>query len=91
LISRHQRELTVVIERILDRSVQPLVAQMLRAASAEPGSVLLVDRIKNSTNGAMVFSFGGCGIGCGCGTGSGCGTGCTGGSVGCVGLRDTQC
>ena len=36
-----------------DASVQPLVAQMLRAASAEPGSVLLVDRIKNSTNGAL--------------------------------------
>ncbi|MHA6310946.1 MULTISPECIES: penicillin-binding protein activator LpoB [Pantoea] len=36
-----------------DASVQPLVAQMLSAASAEPGSVLLVDRIKNSTNGAL--------------------------------------
>ncbi|MXP49502.1 penicillin-binding protein activator LpoB [Pantoea sp. Eser] len=36
-----------------DASVQPLVAQMLRATSAEPGSVLLVDRIKNSTNGAL--------------------------------------
>ena len=36
-----------------DASVQPLVAQMLQAASAEPGSVLLVDRIKNSTNGAL--------------------------------------
>ncbi|TSH83558.1 penicillin-binding protein activator LpoB [Pantoea sp. paga] len=36
-----------------DASVQPLVAQMLQAASAEPGSVLLVDRVKNSTNGAL--------------------------------------
>ena len=36
-----------------DATVQPLVAQMLQAASAEPGSVLLVDRIKNSTNGAL--------------------------------------
>ncbi|ORM53530.1 penicillin-binding protein activator LpoB [Pantoea conspicua] len=36
-----------------DASVQPLVAQMVSAASAEPGSVLLVDRIKNSTNGAL--------------------------------------
>ncbi len=36
-----------------DASVQPLVAQMLQAASAEPGSVLLVDRIKNSTNGSL--------------------------------------
>ncbi|MGC1023482.1 penicillin-binding protein activator LpoB [Pantoea agglomerans] len=36
-----------------DASVQPLVAQMLQSASAEPGSVLLVDRVKNSTNGAL--------------------------------------
>jgi len=36
-----------------DATVQPLVAQMLQAASAEPGSVLLVDRIKNSTNGSL--------------------------------------
>lgn len=36
-----------------DASVQPLVAQMLQATSAEPGSVLLVDRIKNSTNGSL--------------------------------------
>ncbi|QIA51168.1 penicillin-binding protein activator LpoB [Pantoea agglomerans] len=36
-----------------DASVQPLVAQMLQAASAEQGSVLLVDRVKNSTNGAL--------------------------------------
>ncbi|MCX2200479.1 penicillin-binding protein activator LpoB [Pantoea agglomerans] len=36
-----------------DASVQPLVAQMLQAASAESGSVLLVDRVKNSTNGAL--------------------------------------
>ncbi len=37
-----------------DASVQPLVAQMLRSSNgAAPGSVLMVDRIKNSTNGAM--------------------------------------
>ncbi|WP_337027735.1 penicillin-binding protein activator LpoB [Pantoea eucalypti] len=36
-----------------DATVQPLVVQMLQAASAEPGSVLLVDRIKNSTNGSL--------------------------------------
>ena len=36
-----------------DATDQPLVAQMLQAASAEPGSVLLVDRIKNSTNGSL--------------------------------------
>ncbi|MCH9268950.1 penicillin-binding protein activator LpoB [Pantoea ananatis] len=36
-----------------DASVEPLVAQMVRAASVTPGSVLLVDRIKNSTNGAL--------------------------------------
>lgn len=36
-----------------DATVQPLVAQMLGAANANPGSVLLVDRVKNSTNGAL--------------------------------------
>ncbi|MCG7364628.1 penicillin-binding protein activator LpoB [Pantoea sp. ACRSH] len=37
-----------------DASVQPLVAQMLRSANGvTPGSVLMVDRIKNSTNGAL--------------------------------------
>lgn len=36
-----------------DASVEPLVAQMVRAATVTPGSVLLVDRIKNSTNGAL--------------------------------------
>lgn len=37
-----------------DASVQPLVARMLNASgSAAPGSVLMVDRIKNSTNGAL--------------------------------------
>ncbi len=36
-----------------DATFQPLVAQMLQAASAQPGSVLLVDRIKNSTNGSL--------------------------------------
>lgn len=36
-----------------DASVQPLVAQMLQAAGVTPGSVLLVDRVKNSTNGNL--------------------------------------
>lgn len=36
-----------------DASVQPLVAQMLQAQGITPGSVLLVDRIKNSTNGSL--------------------------------------
>lgn len=36
-----------------DASVQPLVAQMLQAQGVTPGSVLLVDRIKNSTNGSL--------------------------------------
>ncbi|WP_435529733.1 penicillin-binding protein activator LpoB [Paramixta manurensis] len=36
-----------------DASVQPLVAQMLKADGVTPGSVLLVDRIKNSTNGSL--------------------------------------
>ncbi|MEJ1266639.1 penicillin-binding protein activator LpoB [Pantoea ananatis] len=36
-----------------DASVEPLVAQMVRAAAVTPGSALLVDRIKNSTNGAL--------------------------------------
>ncbi|WP_394547355.1 penicillin-binding protein activator LpoB [Pantoea ananatis] len=36
-----------------DASVETLVAQMVRAATVTPGSVLLVDRIKNSTNGAL--------------------------------------
>lgn len=37
-----------------DASVQPLVAQMLNSSgSAAPGSVLMVDRIKNSTNGTL--------------------------------------
>nr|WP_246873489.1 penicillin-binding protein activator LpoB [Pantoea ananatis] len=36
-----------------DASVEPLVAQMVRAATVTPGSVLLVDRIKNSTNGTL--------------------------------------
>lgn len=34
-----------------DASMQPLVAQMLQVDGITPGSVLLVDRIKNSTNG----------------------------------------
>lgn len=36
-----------------DASVQPLVAQMLQASGVTPGSVLLVDRVKNSTNGNL--------------------------------------
>ena len=34
-------------------SVQPLVANMVQSAGVNPGSVLMVDRIKNSTNGAL--------------------------------------
>lgn len=36
-----------------DASVQPLVAQMLQSSAVTPGSVLLVDRVKNSTNGNL--------------------------------------
>ncbi|WP_342755213.1 penicillin-binding protein activator LpoB [Pantoea sp. MBD-2R] len=36
-----------------DASVTPLVAQMLRADGVTPGSVLLVDGVKNSTNGSL--------------------------------------
>jgi len=36
-----------------DASVQPLVAKMLQAEGVTSGSVLLVDRIKNSTNGNL--------------------------------------
>ncbi|WP_130834725.1 penicillin-binding protein activator LpoB [[Erwinia] mediterraneensis] len=36
-----------------DLSVQPLVAQMLQSATVTPGSILLVDRVKNSTNGNL--------------------------------------
>ena len=36
-----------------DASVQPLVAQMLQAQGITSGSVLLIDRIKNSTNGSL--------------------------------------
>lgn len=36
-----------------DASVQPLVAKMLQAEGVNQGSVLLVDRIKNSTNGSL--------------------------------------
>lgn len=39
-----------------DASVQPLVAQMLQAQGITSGSVLLVDRIKNSTNGSLQTS-----------------------------------
>ncbi|QCR36426.1 penicillin-binding protein activator LpoB [Nissabacter sp. SGAir0207] len=34
-------------------SVQPLIAQMLRADGVESGSVLLLDNVKNSTNGRL--------------------------------------
>ena len=34
-------------------SVAPLVAQMLQADDVTPGSVLLVDKVKNSTNGSL--------------------------------------
>jgi uncharacterized protein (TIGR02722 family) len=34
-------------------SVSPLVANMVQSAGVNPGSVLLVDRLKNSTNGAL--------------------------------------
>lgn len=34
-------------------SVQPLVAQMLKADDVTPGSVLLLDSVKNNTNGAL--------------------------------------
>ena len=36
-----------------DASVQPLVGKMVQSSRVNPGSVLLVDRIKNSTNGAL--------------------------------------
>lgn len=36
-----------------DASVTPLVAQMLRADGVTPGSVLLIDGVKNSTNGSL--------------------------------------
>ncbi|WP_370521115.1 penicillin-binding protein activator LpoB [Pantoea sp. BAV 3049] len=36
-----------------DASVTPMVAQMLKADGVTPGSVLLVDGIKNSTNGSL--------------------------------------
>ncbi|HBZ16136.1 penicillin-binding protein activator LpoB [Pantoea sp. NPDC088449] len=36
-----------------DASVQPLVGNMVQSSGVNPGSVLLVDRIKNSTNGSL--------------------------------------
>ncbi|MEY8769557.1 penicillin-binding protein activator LpoB [Erwinia sp. ACCC 02193] len=36
-----------------DASVTPLVAQMLKADGITPGSVLLIDGVKNSTNGSL--------------------------------------
>lgn len=37
-------------------SVTPLVAQMLKADGVTPGNVLLVDGVKNSTNGSLLTS-----------------------------------
>ncbi|PLR41451.1 penicillin-binding protein activator LpoB [Chimaeribacter californicus] len=37
-------------------SVQPLVAQMLKAEGVESGGVLLLDNVKNSTNGTLQTS-----------------------------------
>ncbi|MFT8211306.1 MAG: penicillin-binding protein activator LpoB [Symbiopectobacterium sp.] len=34
-------------------SVAPLVAQMLQASGVAPGSILLVDSVKNNTNGSL--------------------------------------
>ncbi|BFO09629.1 penicillin-binding protein activator LpoB [Serratia rubidaea] len=34
-------------------SVQPLIAQMLKADGVTPGSVLLLDSVKNNTNGSL--------------------------------------
>jgi len=39
-----------------DASVSPLVAQMLKADGVTAGSVLLVDNVKNSTNGSLQSS-----------------------------------
>ncbi|WP_345831332.1 penicillin-binding protein activator LpoB [Erwinia sp. HDF1-3R] len=39
-----------------DASVTPLVAQMLKADGVTAGSVLLVDNVKNSTNGSLQSS-----------------------------------
>ncbi|WP_114195560.1 penicillin-binding protein activator LpoB [Edaphovirga cremea] len=36
-----------------DASVNPLVAQMLKADGVTPGSVLLLDSVKNNTNGSL--------------------------------------
>lgn len=36
-----------------EASVTPLVAQMLKADGVTPGSVLLIDGVKNSTNGSL--------------------------------------
>lgn len=36
-----------------DASVQPLVENMVQSARVSPGSVLLVDWVKNSTNGSL--------------------------------------
>ncbi|CAX59197.1 MULTISPECIES: penicillin-binding protein activator LpoB [Erwiniaceae] len=39
-----------------DASVSPLIAQMLKADGVTAGSVLLVDGVKNSTNGSLQIS-----------------------------------
>ncbi|WP_034914109.1 penicillin-binding protein activator LpoB [Erwinia sp. 9145] len=39
-----------------DASVTPPISQMLKADGVTPGSVLLVDRVKNSTNGSLQTS-----------------------------------
>ncbi|EHD21047.1 MULTISPECIES: penicillin-binding protein activator LpoB [Brenneria] len=36
-----------------DASINPLVAQMLQAGGVAPGSILLLDSVKNNTNGAL--------------------------------------
>ncbi|QTF08798.1 penicillin-binding protein activator LpoB [Brenneria izadpanahii] len=36
-----------------DASINPLIAQMLKAEGVAPGSILLLDSVKNNTNGAL--------------------------------------
>ncbi|RLM27078.1 penicillin-binding protein activator LpoB [Brenneria alni] len=36
-----------------DATINPLVAQMLKAEGVTPGSILLLDSVKNNTNGAL--------------------------------------
>lgn len=35
-------------------SVQPMIADMLKNSGVEPGSILLLDSVKNSTNGSLL-------------------------------------